>query len=285
MTDADDNVLIRCPNGHALQTPRAHLGMALACPVCNATFTPTDLPAEPGAAPPTAPTQLGYADRSLGQPVVRPAFTVWLVRLWIGTCVLQVGGAFLLLTGTSGPSASSLDNGLTCCQITVTFAAIVLQLMWIYRIHADARRARGYQEVSPGLALGLSFLPVFNYPWTAWILFRLARASASGERQDDPAALEAVKWARACIPLGIMIAVSSCVVGVVLTSLIFEQFSTAMAAGAQGAAMPPGPIDLVIPPATQALVILAGAISLAGTIVYVRTIRLVERSLYAFLGA
>ena len=42
-------------------------------------------------------------------------------------------------------------------------------------------RARGYREVSPGLALGLSFIPLFNWIWTGWTMKKLALFAAGGE--------------------------------------------------------------------------------------------------------
>ena len=47
--------------------------------------------------------------------------------------------------------------------------------VWIYKIHAELRRHLGNnRSYPPGLAMGLMFIPLFNYVWLIIVLYKVA---------------------------------------------------------------------------------------------------------------
>ena len=274
--------MIRCPAGHELQAAKTDLGKPLCCPVCNQTFT---LGGGAAAAPAPnvpasgAPTRLDYADGRIGLPVSRPGYVGWLIGFWI---VVVVAGAVYNFAsmglGSDPQNPNPLHIAGSCFVGMGAIVAIVLQLMWIYRIHSDALRARGYREVSPGMALGLSFIPFFNYIWTGWTMKKLASFASGEGALQGVSASEAVRAATLCFGFGIAMATMSCIAG---TAGAVVGFQAAMQAG------PGGPVD---PFATAgsgfyALMVLSNLVSLAATFVYVWAVRKLHHALYDFLGA
>jgi F0F1-type ATP synthase assembly protein I len=67
----------------------------------------------------------------------------------------------------------------------------VYYFVWIYKIHAElARRFSEYETTSPGLALGLSFVPVFNFIWFIMLIYGVARrANRALQEQGLPSAV------------------------------------------------------------------------------------------------
>jgi hypothetical protein len=278
-----DNVLIRCPNSHELQAARSDLGKVLSCPVCNTTFSTGAPPASPpgpgGMTPPAAIDYAGHASPMLLQPVKRPQYVGWLVGLWIAVEVLSTISSFASIIGGVDPmKPSPLIMGANCFVTLFVIAAIVLQLMWIYRIHDDALRARGYRAVSPGMALGLSFIPVFNYIWTGWTMKKLAEFAASGERSQNAAALDAVRAATICFYFGIALTLTTCIGGAASGIVGFQ---SAMQAATQGPANPfasAGPGFLVVIAAMT-------LVRLVSVFVYAWVVKKLHASLYDSLGA
>ncbi|MFQ5424593.1 MAG: hypothetical protein ACE5F9_11515 [Phycisphaerae bacterium] len=278
-----DHVMIHCPNGHALQARRADLASDLACPICDARFSPrADVP------PQVRPISIGYAGHPLPGSVTRPLFTAWLVRLWIGVYTIQLIGsvmaaisppALLDLADGGGTGADAPAEGaLSCIALLCWIPAVALQLMWIYRIHEDARRSRAYRDVSPGLALGLSLVPAFQYPWTAWTLLRLASAAAA-DRRGDRLAAAAVGWARRCVVAGILIGLNGCIFGIMIGYRLAENMTAVM----QNGSAPP-PDHFLQQEPFRTLGVISAVISFACVVVYARTVRLVERCVYDPLG-
>ncbi len=279
-----DHVMIHCPNGHALQARRTDLSSDLACPICDTRFSPrADVP------PQVRPVSIGAVGPPLPGSVTRPLFTAWLVRLWIGVYTIQLIGsvmvaiaspALLDLADGGGTGADAPAEGaLSCIALLCWVPAVTLQLMWIYRIHEDARRARAYGDVSPGLALGLSLVPAFQYPWTAWTLLRLATAAAA-ERRDDRLAAAAVGWARRCVVAGILIGLNGCIYG----TLVGYHLAENLTAGMQNGSAPPPDYFLQQEP-FRTLGVISAVISFACVVVYARTVRLVETAVYDPPGA
>jgi hypothetical protein len=207
----------------------------------------------------------------------------WLVGLWI---VVEGLGAIVnftqMISGGSDPqNPNPLFLSVSCTLVLPYITVMVLQLMWIYRIHADARRARGYREVSPGLALGLSFIPLFNLVWTAWTMKRLATFAASGGESPDHGAAETVRASTVCLYFGVAKALSQCLGGVVGMVVLLRSV------GAPGPAGPLGPVDPLASagPGVYALGTITTLVALAAVLVYARTVRKVQDSLYRFLGA
>ena len=221
-----NNVLIRCPAGHELQAARDDLGKALSCPVCNITFTPGGVP-EAAA----VPQQLGYASSQLGRPVSRPGYVGWMVGLWVALEILSAINSFTTMTqDPMDPSLPMMAVG--CFAFLVLIAAVVLQLKWIHRIHQDARQARGYTDVSPGLALGLSFIPFFNLIWTGWTLKKLAAFAAKQASEEASETAEVLRVATTCFYFGIAKAVGGCV-GFILGFTVGIQSAMQTAQGVQ----------------------------------------------------
>lgn len=273
-----DNILVRCPAGHELQAARTDLGKVLSCPVCGQTFSPGGVGPPPARAA-GAPAMLSSADGTIARPVSVPTFTVWMVALWVLFEVGCVFSAFAQMSAPANPQATNPASLLAVCFIAVIgVAAIALQLMWIHRIHSDALRGRGYQEVSPGLALGLSFIPVFNLIWTGWTMKKLARFAVSEAPSEVSAADEGVRAGTICLFFGIATALCTCVdtlVGGVVG------FNSAMQAGAGG------PVDpfATAGPGFHATMAVTSVFSLVATIVYAWAVLKVQKSLYKFLGA
>jgi hypothetical protein len=206
----------------------------------------------------------------------------WLVGLWIAFEVLATIGNYAQMILGQDPQNPNPSFMLGQCFVILPFvAAVVLQLMWIYRIHADALRARGYREVSPGLALGLSFIPVFNLVWTAWTMKRLATFAAGGGEPPDQGAAETVRASTTCLYFGVAKALSQCLGAVMGLVLMFRSL------GSLGPAGPMGPVDPLASagPGFYAVGAITTLVSLAAVLVYARTVPKVQDSLYRFLGA
>lgn len=296
-----ENVLIRCPNGHELQAARADLNKPLACPVCNTTFTPgaADL-AAPAAAPPPgppgvegapAPITMGYADATVARPIAYPAFTNWMLGLWITSTL--IAAVFSIISAVSPPSfdpatpdiAMAIGSGfLGCVNGGIFIAAVILQLMWIYRVHTDARRAKHYEDVSPGLALGISFVPLLNFIWTAWTMKKLAAFANVTDREDRLAADQAEKITGLCFILGIVYVLANCITIAIMIPPAVEMVKTMAQVGPQAANQAALQQKMVaaVPVAWQLLV---QAITVVGMLIYVFAVRRLEASLYSFLGA
>ncbi|MCG8405785.1 MAG: hypothetical protein MI923_11360 [Phycisphaerales bacterium] len=286
-----NNVLIRCPNGHELQALKTDLDKPLACPVCNVTFTPGRSPPTPPLGPGVGgpPTEaMTYASSTLTEPVAYPAYTSWMLGAWVlYTVIAALTAIYTALTqpATGASSAAAAGTMLVgCVTAMVGLAAIVMHLMWIHRIHKDAKEG-GYQGVSPGLALGLSFLPVFNYAWAGWTMKKLAGFIASGERESDPDARKAVDATTLCFVMGTLMALSVCVVfgmvGTTVIQLVMEMTSSGVEPGSpewqqklQGAGQQPAWLTIIY-----------HVIQVAAVFIYFSAVRKLEASLYPFLGA
>lgn len=201
--DQPQYFVVRCPNGHELRTTTDQVGRTLACPICSATFTPD----APAPAPPTQPRVLSYGSTGRSRSIKRPIYTTWMLTFWITYTALQ----FLSACANAfwPPTAEQLDAGggigtsvtmlFGCLGPPVGLAAVVMQGMWIYRIHSDARDGLKYHDVSPGLALGMTFVPIAQYIFTGWTMLRLARVTATLERISPAIRSSAVRWGKLCI--------------------------------------------------------------------------------------
>jgi hypothetical protein len=144
---------------------------------------------------------MSYADGSVMMPVTPPDYTRWLVGAFIVTASMDLLGSLVTLVvgvpqmNPTNPLAFApvmfVFMGIGCFSILALVAGIVLHLMWIYRVHDDAQRGRGYREISPGLALGLSFVPGFNFVWTGLTLMRLAAFCRQNPSEGSSGANEA----------------------------------------------------------------------------------------------
>ncbi len=280
------NVIIHCPNGHQLQAARMDLDKPLACPICNVTFTPSP-GGSMGAAPGGQPLELGYSGTPLSEPVDYPAYTNWMLGLWALAAFLVIGlsvyGAAVSSEAAAGQVPSSARTGVACSLCAVfaaCAAAAILHLMWIYRIHRDARRIQKQETISPGLALGLSFIPCFNFAWSAWTMRKLALMSAT-EQDAPPRARAAVKATTACFVFGILLMLWSLLsIGIANYSgsqegaPLGEQQADQHMDQERSAEILPDPVKYVI----TSLVIIA-----VGT--YIWAVQKLEAALYPFLEA
>lgn len=280
--------IVRCPAGHELQAERQHLHLALTCPVCGVTFTPgrpaggVDATFE---APP--PITVGYATSGRVPPSI-PAYTTAMLVLWIiwfgSLCGFSIYQAISPLEFDPNKPPSNMGSimalGFGACVVLIAFVvAVVFQLMWIHRIHRDAA-ILNYNRISPGLALGLSFIVLFNYAWTGWALWKLAEHSDQQSAQRGQALPPLAGFGRIVFMLGVVLLLSG-VLGSVLG--VYAQVKSAQLA-AQGLSLSeiqkqmteliPLPVQLI-----QAIVPFGAAIAYA---VFVKRL---ERKLYALLGA
>ena len=265
--------IINCPNGHELQAARDDLGKTLACPICNAAFKPTAAEG-PETAVVARPVRTG------GLSLSPPTYTTWLIRLWLTAGMLQfaVGVTHVLASPDLDQPLSpdggilSVDLALGQIQLFITLPAVLLQLFWIYRIHNDARRSMMYRDVSPGLALGLSFIPILQYPWTAWTLLNLSQKAIGSAFQP-----EAIRRARTCLVLGVLIAVNQCVT---VLFLLIESMKNRHPDGTLPVLFDPADIPILYHPPIDMLILVSGLAAFLGAVVYVRTVRTVEAALY-----
>lgn len=295
-----NNVLIQCPNGHELQAIKTELDKPLVCPICEVTFTPKPAPVERSVTTPPTEFMDGVGSAELGamsEPLGYPPYTSWLLGLWtvvhLLVAVAVVYGILVPSAGRAAPAAAPASGtGFTpvamvaclasCAVVIVIIAAPVLQLMWIYRIHKDARRAGHYDGISPGLALGLSFIPIVNYPWTAWTMKKLAVFSASGDRQHSPVTRMAVTGANLLLILGLIVLVSSAVnisVGMVTYIKTLQEMTGSDPQQIMIAYQER--LEEILPRAWQIATQLFALISF---VAYFWTVRKLETSLYSFLG-
>ncbi|HWL95133.1 MAG TPA: hypothetical protein VNT79_16555 [Phycisphaerae bacterium] len=293
-----DYVLLRCPHGHDLQAARTDLGKELACPVCNAVFATSPGDAGPPPPPASGADQVGYATSTDVRILPRakfPGYTTWMLALWIavfGWITLRVIWNTLDPTIADPSELKKLPmpvlmtlTMLDCSSFVCLFAAAVLQLVWVYRIHADALKYANYSGVSPGLALGLSLIPAFNVPWTGFALSRLASFAAAGERRRDATALAAVHATKAALLTGILVAISMCSI---FGLSIAAAYSAYKAAAAQGIERDSPEMQARIAEAAAHSPILTVALLLictASVVTYLFAVRRLEASLYARLGA
>lgn len=289
-----NNVLIRCPNGHELQAAKADLAKPLACPVCNVTFTPD------GGTVPTAMATgmeapgtgggaaVDYARDMLSSPIEYPGYTNWMLGLTVGTYMLTAVFSLLNLGGPDAGDSTTPSMGqmmLPCFSSIAGLAAIVLQLMWIYRIHKDAQRARGYASVSPKLALGLSFIPVFNFVWTAWTMKKLAGFSWREDAAEDSAESRALRATSLCLLAGIALALSNCVTFGLAGSAWLAVMGEVMQQNIPQAEMQNIMAKKIAESTPFAWQVIGPLISVACVLVYFRAVRGLEAALYPFLGA
>ena len=100
---------------------------------------------------------------------------------------------FLLIAGISlamalgGRSNSVIAAPLPALMMGFGIAYFVVLLVWTWRVHDGfGMLTQGAYRPTPGMAMGLLFVPVFQWFYLAWILYRLsrhaARTEASGRR-------------------------------------------------------------------------------------------------------
>lgn len=291
-----NNLLLKCPNGHDLQAARTDIDKELECPVCRMTFRPqiAGATAVGAAAPaPVGAVPLEYGGTQVGLARAKyPGYTGWLIGLWLFV-VFSIAGAvtyeavFPNAAASAKPSTPMMvfAGMLLCLVLPSLIAGVVLHLMWIYRIHRDAQNYGQYTDVSPGLALGLTFVPVFNIVWTGWLVRKLTQFAASGERRTDPAAASAAQIGRVFFFTSCALFIVICI-GIALQWVSYAHFLTEV----QSQNLAPGSTEFVQKmtesmTVTPALSIGDQLIRVVSVFVYVLAIRRLEASLYPKLGA
>jgi len=293
-----NNVLIRCPNGHELQAAKADLDKPLACPVCNVTFTPAVGPVSQAESSADvdgtggAVSTVDYAGEAITSPINYPGYTNWMLGLWVAVTILgAIMGLYQLAStsevdqSTSAASKSVLGFFYSCSAGVAGIVAVALTLMWVYRIHKDARRGRNYRSVSPGLALGLSFIPVFNYVWVTWTMKKLAAFARPSDAAEDSTENPAIKATSLCLVAGIVLALSNCVT----YSLMGRAWIGVMSEVAQQK-ISQQEMQTVMTQRIASSVpfvwqIISPLISVVCVLFFFRAVRSLEAALYPFLGA
>lgn len=287
------HVIVQCPNGHELQAAREHLSTRLSCPMCGVEFVPQ--PAAPTDAP-AAPVT--YAGDLLSQPVTFPGVTPWMLWIWVTYYLVSlVSTALMLVLGpkvgmqAGQPPKFDLATGAfmtvaSCLTLILMLAGIVTQLMWIYTIHKDAHRARRYSDVSPGLAVGLSLIPILNYVWTAWTMRKLssfvAASGAGGEPESTSQVAGAQSATRANLIMGVVIVAFSCILMGMGAMRGFEAFQTASSGGQFDQVAFQTAMAEAVPAWAN---LLSSIVWMIAVIVYFAAVRRLEAALYPFLGA
>ena len=133
---------------------------------------------------------------------------------------------FLLIAGISlamaleGRSNSVIAAPLPVLMMGFAIAYFVMLLVWTWRVHDRfGLLTQGAYRPTPGMAMGLLFVPVFQWFWLAWILYRLsrhaARTEASGRRVPGSRSL-----------LVYSLAMGATFSGVVSLAIVYEQART-----------------------------------------------------------
>jgi hypothetical protein len=86
---------------------------------------------------------------------------------------------------------------MACGGFLGTVALWIVWVIWIYRAHNDVRRFTSEQySISPGLALGLCFVPLFNLFWQVYMPYRLAQFIEKESRIGSPSGRSMNPYAR-----------------------------------------------------------------------------------------
>lgn len=116
------------------------------------------------------------------RPLEAPGYTIWLIAFWVMVVAMSIM-QHLAGRGVEGTNPALIILG--CVNGVLLVTAVVLQLMWVHRVHQDARTWGGYRDVSPGLALGLAFVPLLGMLWVAWCMLKLAGWYGQGDSEDE----------------------------------------------------------------------------------------------------
>ncbi|HPF40785.1 MAG TPA: hypothetical protein P5081_21790 [Phycisphaerae bacterium] len=304
---ADSNyVIVHCPKGHELQAAHEHLTATLSCPVCGIEFVP-----QAGAVPTmTGPQNLATspvtysASHLLTKPIQYPGVTSWMLGLWVVVTAMLIAQGVIGMV--IGPTQSFKPNGLPdlnpgmlvfaiasgCMMWLGLAAACVLQLIWIYRIHDDAQRARGYDKISAIVATIVCFIPGFNMIWTALTMLWLSNfvaASPSNVETPDASALasKAVGICRWCLVVSVLFVVSFC--GYTCYAILRAYKAALAVPGAMNGTANQAELQAKIQAeigVTPLWVSIVVYVLLALVVyLYIRTVRATENALYPFLGA
>lgn len=278
-----NHVILQCPNGHELQAAKTDLDKKLQCPVCNVTFLPVVEDATSSDRPTQPPVPL------LPRPD-RPAYTNWMLGFWIWVPSWLTFFALLSVLfpslGASGgvsklpPSVSMLLGSVSCLWLVCIAIVIVMQLMWIFRVHADAERF-GYRSISPGLAFGLSLIPVINIVWTAYAMLRLAHFSADDSGSFRAASTgSSINWARVNLIASLLVLATFATATFLLNATIEQARLEALQLGVQDNTPEMTAKVKELAGFTPVVFLAPLLISCAGTVVYAFAVRRVEDALY-----
>lgn len=290
-------VIVHCPRGHELQAAREHLTATLSCPVCGIEFVPQAGTAQPtGMAPvPATPPSISpieYAGTANREPADYPgvttpmlwSFLIAAVFLSIGT-ILNLVYRDVLIESQKGnierPGGLIMLGASSCFGLLGWLVGIVMFLIWIHRIHKDARNAGGYSQVSPGLAVGLSLIPWFNYIWAGITMKKLAkftRGLAPESRNGD----SAIAATSLCLLAGILLAIANLGIFLFNMSIQMTSIQAAMKSGGK-----PDPTIAAKALATGPLTagIAAAILGLVCAVIFYVAVKRLEAALYPALGA
>jgi len=183
-------------------------------PAATAPIPSSEYGLEPGLEPGVSPRDIaapplmaqglygGYAAPPPQGPVGKIRNMGWfivltsvLVALGIATAVMSVVEAAAHGSGNSfqalyDPNTNwMLSDSLGCASIIGAVALWIVWLVWIFKVHAEVRDFTcGTYPTSPGLALGLCFVPFFNIYWQIATPYKLAQFVEQRSRAAAPAA-------------------------------------------------------------------------------------------------
>lgn len=164
----------------------------LQCPICGGLFAmnqmdqsgvckrcarprPTSHPSAP-----SPPQPVTYYSRSpatncaadLRRRTVAP-FGIVAALMFATSGVVAVNA--YLGSGFASSTELAVSIGGTCAFLLLAIPALVLWLVWLHRAHQDIRSiSAGSYTISPGKAVGFSFIPLFDAFWVVYMPCRLS---------------------------------------------------------------------------------------------------------------
>lgn len=147
--------------------------------------SPAPAPSEQAVAAPPAATAFGHGPpgrpRRLGWFIILAAM---LTALSVATQIVQFveigpidwsAGVEELMTKMN--RETPISSGMGCFQILLSLALWVSALVWVYTVHREIHDyTLGAHGISPGLALGLCFVPIFSSVfWWIYMPYQLAQ--------------------------------------------------------------------------------------------------------------
>lgn len=186
-------------------------GLFDATPPASATAAPMTT-----ASAPQPPASLAYASPRTGNEAlpaeVRPRspipFTIIAALMFASGLVVAYQAYFL-----SGSAQDVLVSVIgTCGFLVLAIPALVLWMVWIFGVHRDVRTlTHGQYTISPGKAVGFSFIPLFDAFWACYMPYSLTHEINRHLRQHG----------KTLIPTGLVLA---CQIASVLLAFFLPGF-------------------------------------------------------------
>lgn len=136
-----------------------------------------DFDATPSRPPPvaywTAPT---FGEQRQQPPRSIVPFLVSASAMFLGGAIVMFAAYLCYFAGPShAQDLAVLAIAGSLCFVVASIPTLVLWLMWLHRAHSIVRAfSSGAYSVTPGMAVGLSFVPFFDAFWVVYMPWRLS---------------------------------------------------------------------------------------------------------------